>query len=324
MAASRRYIVRIIKNRRTHGKFGPYSNFEAAKADAQALADSAGKGVNVYVEVEGIGSVGTALSKRKAAPKRKRNAGLSSGHGLSRDEEAVARREIQDALLAAFKNIKAEGGEALKAARKNRIGVGHSLLDAYKASPGSVGFHAVRQRYLDGASASPNARRWLNTVTDARWDTLITRAFGLARVSKSNPRGGEWQVKRGLHPRGAPKGFTTNGFGSYYEGKPYVELSRPGSTPVHWNVSEAWKKRNQTRGNPHCNPRPKRRRKVNSERHAESWLHHELQKPKIDWDEIVDRGFDLNMIRNDALLAGDTGLARRATAAIRRRGDARR
>lgn len=103
------YIVRLVKAGKTHGKLGPYRSFDAAKADAQALADTAGASVKVYVEVAGVGSVGPAV-KRKAA--RKKNPHLKPGDRVMVDgyEGTVLRDVGHDSY-----EVRMPGGIAVKA-----------------------------------------------------------------------------------------------------------------------------------------------------------------------------------------------------------------
>ena len=122
-------------------------------------------------------------------PKRRKNADLSAPHGLSKAEEKRVRAQIQQDLVAAF--MRALDEYAPSTIDKNKIGWGSRLLDAYKSSPNAVGFYAIKERYFGGHSASAKARKWLNSVNDSRWDTIIRAAAkeAIARhKALSNPK----------------------------------------------------------------------------------------------------------------------------------------
>ena len=122
-------------------------------------------------------------------PSAYRYGDLSVPHGLSKAEEKRVRAQIQQDLVAAF--MRALDEYAPSTIDKNKIVWGSRLLDAYKSSPNAVGFYAVKERYFGGHSASAKARKWLNNVSDSRWDTIIRAAAkeAIARhKAKSNPR----------------------------------------------------------------------------------------------------------------------------------------
>jgi len=123
----------------------------------------------------------------KNMPKRNRkNPELGAPHGLSKAQEKKVRAEIQQDLTAAFAKVAKEQGKAKL--EQNKIGWGSRLLDAYKAGPDSVGFQAVKREYFGGHSASEAARSWLNSVNDARWDTII-RAAAKEAIARHGARG---------------------------------------------------------------------------------------------------------------------------------------
>ena len=121
-------------------------------------------------------------------------------HGLSKAEEKKVRSEIQQDLVGAFmrvlKQATVSGPHATPAQLEaNKIGWGSRLLDGYKARPDSVGFQAVKRDYFGGHSASAQARSWLNSVNDSRWDTIIRAAakeaiarHGAGRPGRANTR----------------------------------------------------------------------------------------------------------------------------------------
>jgi hypothetical protein len=118
----------------------------------------------------------------------KDNPDRSAPHGLSKAEEKRVRSEIQQDLVGAF--MRALNDYAPSTINKNKIGYGNRLLDAYKSRPGATGFYAIKERYFGGHSASAKARKWLNSVTDARWDTIIRAAAkeAIDRHRAKNPR----------------------------------------------------------------------------------------------------------------------------------------
>ena len=122
-------------------------------------------------------------------PKHRKNGDRSAPHGLSKAEEKRVRAQIQQDLVGAF--MGALNDYAPSTINKNKIGYGNRLLDAYKSRPGATGFYAIKERYFGGHSASAKARKWLNSVTDARWDTIIRAAAkeAIARhKARSNPK----------------------------------------------------------------------------------------------------------------------------------------
>ena len=173
-----------------------WPDLHKVRSDLFAMAEIPSKDVKAftqtatdYIKYYGSPAQKKSLRVYKSNPKRRKNGDLNAPHGLSKAEEKRVRAQIQQDLVAAF--MRALDEYAPSTIDKNKIGWGSRLLDAYKSSPNAVGFYAVKERYFGGHSASAKARKWLNSVNDSRWDTLIRSAAREAidrYKARSNPK----------------------------------------------------------------------------------------------------------------------------------------
>ena len=122
-------------------------------------------------------------------PKHRKNGDRSAPHGLSKAEEKRVRAQIQQDLMVAFMQVLRQ--RTPRQLEMNKIGWGYTLLNAYQSQNTTGPIPKIRQEFFGRSSFAPaKARKWLNSVTDARWDTIIRSAAkeAIDRHRAKNPR----------------------------------------------------------------------------------------------------------------------------------------
>ena len=127
---------------------------------------------------------------------RRKNGDRNAPHGLSKAEEKTVRSRIQQAsrMVFAFMRVlkqrpRETGPSNLEA---HKIGWGFELLNVYQSENTTGNIPKLRREYFGSSSLAPlKARKWLNSVNDSRWETIIRAAAKEAierHKAKSNPK----------------------------------------------------------------------------------------------------------------------------------------